>query len=104
MGLRAGGFTAGHAALKAATNKVTKHERSCMENQHVFIPFAFDTFGFLAPDAVELLKRVQRIMHSNVISPRSSDVVFKRISFTIQKGLAAQLVARLPSHSLYDDN
>ncbi|KAL7606538.1 hypothetical protein Lser_V15G14664 [Lactuca serriola] len=104
VGLRAGGFTAGHAALKAATDKVTKHERSCMENQHMFIPFAFDTFGFLAPDAVELLKRVQRIMHSNVISPRSSDVVFKRISFTIQKGLAAQLVTRLPSHSLYDDN
>ena len=75
-----------------------------MENQHVFIPFAFDTFGFFAPDAVELLNRVQRIIHSNVISPRSSDVVFKRISFTIQKGLAAQLVVRLPSHSLYDDN
>ena len=74
-----------------------------MENQHVLIPFAFDTFGFLAPDAVEFLNRVQQIMHSNVISPISSDVVFKRISFTIQKGLAAQLVARLQSHSLYDD-
>jgi hypothetical protein len=36
-------------------------------------------------------------MHSNVVSPRSQDVVFKRISFAIQKGLAAQLVARLPS-------
>ncbi|KAL7603985.1 hypothetical protein Lser_V15G19890 [Lactuca serriola] len=104
VGQRAGGFTAGHAALKAATSKVTKHERSCMENQHVFKPFAFDMYGFLAPDAVELLKRVQRIMHNNVISPRSSDVVFKRISFTIQKGLTAQVVARLPSHSLYDDN
>ncbi|KAL7616032.1 hypothetical protein Lser_V15G02805 [Lactuca serriola] len=104
VGLRAAGFTAGHAALKVAIGKVTKHERSCLENQHVFIPFAFDTFGFLAPDVVELLKRVQRIMHSNVISPRSLDVFFKRINFTIQKGLAAQLVARLSSHSLYDDN
>jgi hypothetical protein len=36
-------------------------------------------------------------MHSNVVSPRSQDVVFKRINFAIQKGLAAQLVARLPS-------
>ena len=32
VGLTDGGFTAGHAALKAATSKVTKHERSCMEN------------------------------------------------------------------------
>jgi hypothetical protein len=28
--------------------------------------------------------------------PKSLDVVFKRIGFAIQKGLAAQLVARLP--------
>ncbi|GJY05395.1 RNA-directed DNA polymerase, eukaryota, partial [Tanacetum coccineum] len=62
----------------------------------VIIPFAFDTFGFLAPEAVELLSRVQRVMHSNVMTPRSTDVVFKRIGFAIQKGLAAQLVARLP--------
>jgi len=96
VGLGNGGFTVGHAALKAATCKVTKHEKACVENQHVFIPFAFDTFGFLAPEAVELLKRVQRVMHGNIVSPGSGDVVFKRISFTIQKGIAAQLVARLP--------
>nr|GEZ37194.1 zinc finger, CCHC-type [Tanacetum cinerariifolium] len=82
-------FTAGHAALKAASGKVTKHEKSCIKNQHVFIPFAFDTFGFLAPEAVELLIRVQRVMHSNVMTLRSRDVVFKRMSFAIQKGLAS---------------
>ncbi|GJW99717.1 RNA-directed DNA polymerase, eukaryota [Tanacetum coccineum] len=49
------GFTVGQAALKAASCKVTKHEKACVENQHVFIPFAFDTFGFLAPEAVEFL-------------------------------------------------
>lgn len=71
-----------------------------MENQHTFIPFAFDTFGFLAPEAVELLNRVQRVMYCNVMTPRSIDVVFKRISFVIQKGVAAQLVARLPATSM----
>ncbi|KAK2385189.1 hypothetical protein QL285_072455 [Trifolium repens] len=96
VGLTTEGFTVGQAALKAASSKVAKHKRACSENQHVFIPFAFDTFGFLAPEAVDVLKRVQRVMHSNVVSPRSQDVVFKRISFAIQKGLAAQLVARLP--------
>jgi hypothetical protein len=35
-------------------------------------------------------------MYSNVVSPRSQDVVFKRINFAIQKELAAQLVASLP--------
>nr|GEW27007.1 auxilin-like protein [Tanacetum cinerariifolium] len=69
------GFTAGQAALKAASGKVTKHEKACIENQHVFIPFAFNTFGFLAADAVELLSRVQRVMHINVITPRSTDVL-----------------------------
>ncbi|KAK2420023.1 hypothetical protein QL285_030817 [Trifolium repens] len=89
--------TVGQAALKAASSKVVKYGRACSENQHVFIHFAFDTFGFLAPEAVDILKRVQRVMHSNMVSPRSQDVVFKKINFAIQKGLAAQLIARLPS-------
>jgi hypothetical protein len=49
---------------------------------------------FLAPDAVDLLKRIQRVMR-NVVSPRPVNVVFQRLGFAIQKGLAAQLVARL---------
>ncbi|GJW78979.1 glutamate receptor 2.8-like protein, partial [Tanacetum coccineum] len=88
------------AALKAVSCKVAKHEKACIENQHVFIPFAFDTFGFLAPEAVELLTRVQRVMNSNIMTPRSINVVFNRIGFAIQKGLAVQLVARLPSPTI----
>ncbi|GKF27954.1 hypothetical protein Tco_0094296 [Tanacetum coccineum] len=100
VGLNSMGFTAGQVSLKAASCKVTKHEKACIENQHVFIPFAFDTFGFLALEAVELLSRVQRVMHSNVMTPRSTDVVFNRIGFAIQKGLTAQLVVRLPSTTM----
>ncbi|KAL7603575.1 hypothetical protein Lser_V15G16158 [Lactuca serriola] len=65
VSLRAGGFTAGQVALKAATCKVTKHEKPCIENQHAFIPFAFDTFGFLVSNVVKLLNRLQQIMHSH---------------------------------------
>jgi hypothetical protein len=36
-------------------------------------------------------------MHSSVVFTKCLDVVFKRIDFTIQKELAAQLVVRLPS-------
>jgi hypothetical protein len=45
-------FIVGQAALKAASCKVVKHEKACSDNQHAFIPFAFDTFGFLAPETV----------------------------------------------------
>ncbi|GJW49080.1 hypothetical protein Tco_0090431 [Tanacetum coccineum] len=83
VGLNSKGFTSSQAALKAASCKVTKHDKACNENQHVFIPFAFDTFGFFAPEAVELLRRVQRVMHINVMTPRSTDVGSKRIGFAI---------------------
>jgi hypothetical protein len=43
VGLRDGDFTMGWGAIKAASNKMTKHEKVCYDNQHVFIPFAFDT-------------------------------------------------------------
>jgi hypothetical protein len=88
VGLRAGDFIAGKAAPKVASNKVVKHENACCDNQHVFIPFAFDTFGFLTPDVVDLLQRVQKIIQNNVVSSRSMDVIFKRIDFAIQKELA----------------
>ncbi|KAK2438168.1 hypothetical protein QL285_022979 [Trifolium repens] len=86
VGLTTRDFTVGQAALKAASSKVVKHERACPENQYAFIAFAFDTFGFLATEVVDVLKRVQRVRHSNVVSTRSQDVVFKRINFAIKKG------------------
>ncbi|XP_035834198.1 uncharacterized protein LOC118482693 [Helianthus annuus] len=54
--LRDHGFVAGQAITKAEAGKVAKHEKACIENQHVFVPFAFDTFGALAPDAGRWLK------------------------------------------------
>ncbi|KAK2368629.1 hypothetical protein QL285_081812 [Trifolium repens] len=65
-GIEAKGFIVGQAALKAASSKVTKHEKSFSDNQHAFIPFVFDTFDFLAPGVVDILKRAQWIMHNNV--------------------------------------
>ncbi|KAJ0885045.1 hypothetical protein HanPSC8_Chr10g0440881 [Helianthus annuus] len=97
VGLRENGFVAGLAARKAESKKVDKHAKACAENQHVFIPFAFDTFGSLAPEAINFLTRVQRVIHSNCSTPRGQGFVFGRLGFAIQKGLAAQLVARLPS-------
>ncbi|KAL8250640.1 hypothetical protein R6Q59_034333 [Mikania micrantha] len=111
VGLRDTGFVAGQSALKAESGKDAKHEKACLENQHVFIPFAFDTFGFLVPEAVNFLNRVQRVMDSNITAPRTQKIVFSRIEFAIQKGIAVKLVARLPkievvmmNRKLADDN
>nr|GEU97610.1 putative exostosin-like protein [Tanacetum cinerariifolium] len=97
VGFRENGFVAGQAALKAESSKVAKHEKACLENQHVFIPFAFDTFGFLAPKTEKFLNRVQRVVQSNCSTPKAQNIIFSRIGFAIQKGVAAQLVARLPA-------
>nr|GEW13701.1 hypothetical protein [Tanacetum cinerariifolium] len=97
VGFRENRFVAGQAALKAESSKVAKHEKGCLENQHVFIPFAFDTFGFFAPETEKFLNRVQRVVQSNCSTPKTQNFIFSRIGFAIQKGVAAQLVARLPA-------
>ena len=96
-GLRESGFVAGQAIRKAESKKVDKHAKACADNQHVFVPFAFDTFGTLAPEAIRLLTRVQKVVHSSCSSTGGRGIVFNRLGFAIQKGVAAQLVARLPA-------
>jgi hypothetical protein len=44
---------------------------------------------------VNLLQKVQNVMNGNVVSPKTINVILKKIDFVIQKGLAAQLVVRL---------
>ncbi|KAJ0432040.1 hypothetical protein HanIR_Chr17g0854941 [Helianthus annuus] len=62
VGLKDHGFVAGQAITKAEAGKVAKHEKACIENHHVFVPFAFDTFGAFTPDAVRFVKRVQQVV------------------------------------------
>jgi hypothetical protein len=57
VGLATEDFIVRQAALKAASSKIVKHEKACSDNQHAFIPFAFYTFGFLAPDRCEYFER-----------------------------------------------
>ena len=86
VGLGARAFTVGHAALKTVSSKVVKHEKVCSDNQHAFIPFAFNTFGILTPEVVDLLHRVQRVMHNNIMNPSCINVVFTRISIRALHG------------------
>nr|GEV63025.1 zf-CCHC domain-containing protein/DUF4219 domain-containing protein/UBN2 domain-containing protein [Tanacetum cinerariifolium] len=70
VGLRDNVLVAGQAALKAESSKVAKHKKACLENQHVFILFAFDTFGFLASEAEKFLTRVQRVVQNLFLSDK----------------------------------
>ncbi|KAJ0795426.1 putative galactolipase [Helianthus annuus] len=74
VGLRENGFVAGLAARKAESKKVDKHAKACAENQHVFIHFAFDTFGSLAPEAINFLTRVQQLKKHPSLDAKLSDI------------------------------
>lgn len=58
---------------------------------------SFDIFGFLTLETVDLLQRIQRLVQSNVVSPRSIDKVLKRINFAILKKIATEFIVCLPS-------
>ncbi|KAL8208402.1 hypothetical protein R6Q57_007814 [Mikania cordata] len=64
------------------------------------LPLAFNTFEFLAPEAVNFLNRIQMIMHINISTPRTNDIVFSTIGFAIQKGVPTQLFDCLPASLL----
>ncbi|RHN56102.1 hypothetical protein MtrunA17_Chr5g0425751 [Medicago truncatula] len=92
-----GPFIVGMAVLKVASSKVAKHEKAYSDDQHAFIPFVFYPFSFLAPEAINLLHRVQNVMYGNIMSPKSMNVVFMRIGFAFRKDLVTQYIARLLS-------
>ncbi|KAJ0470936.1 hypothetical protein HanIR_Chr14g0724201 [Helianthus annuus] len=74
VGLRKNGFVAGQASRKLESKKVDKHAKAYAKNQHVSVPFAFDTFGSLAPEGIKFLTRIQRVIHNNCNSEMGDDV------------------------------
>jgi len=58
----------GQSTPKIASKEAVKHEKTCSDNQYVFIQFVFDTYDFLAPpEAVDILHRAQRVMQKNAV-------------------------------------
>jgi hypothetical protein len=78
--LRIEAFNVEQTTFKTALSKVGKHEKTCSDNQHVLY---YLCLTLLAPEIVSLLRRVQMVMHSDVGSHRSMDIVFKRVDFAI---------------------
>jgi hypothetical protein len=48
MGLGVKDFTVGRAALKAASSKIAKHEKTCYDNQHRFYTIFIRHFWFFS--------------------------------------------------------
>ena len=90
-------LAAGGAATHAATQKIVKHADSCSRAGFDFIPFAFDTAGHLATDAVAVLRRLQMAWASSQVvrDDVANNFVLRKIGFTVMKGIAKQLVGRL---------
>ncbi|KAJ0811416.1 hypothetical protein HanPSC8_Chr17g0750461 [Helianthus annuus] len=85
VGLKENHFVAGRTILKATSGNVAKHENACAENQHVFIPLAFDTFGFFAPEAVGFWTEC-RGSSQQFHDAKVQNFIFSRTGFAIKKG------------------
>ncbi|KAL5702989.1 25S rRNA (cytosine(2278)-C(5))-methyltransferase [Ranunculus cassubicifolius] len=81
VGHNGGPFDRDKGLKMAVKKKYEKHETSCNKSGYEFIPFGFTSFGGLCEEAREFMKRV-----------------LKRLTFMIQKGVAAQIVSRLPEN------
>ena len=96
--LRFRAFTVRQTTLKVVSCQVVKLEKTCSNNQHVFIPFAFDTLSFLASETVDLLQS-SKGHTNNVMSHRSMIVVFTMIGFAIKKRLSRSTYCLLAFYS-----
>ncbi|GJX23469.1 putative reverse transcriptase domain-containing protein [Tanacetum coccineum] len=93
-------FVPGRAVNEAAQRKRVKYEAKCADIGYGFLPFSFSSFGELEKDAVTLLKRIRKFSMTQDIGTRAAVHIFNRISFSIAKGVGAQIVSRLPSNLL----
>ncbi|GKB86300.1 hypothetical protein Tco_0958572, partial [Tanacetum coccineum] len=93
-------FVPGRAVTGATQCKRVKYEAKCADIGYGFLPFSFSSFRELEKDAMTLLKRIQKFSMAQDIGARAAVHIFNRISFSIAKGVGAQIVSRLPSNLL----
>nr|GFB19712.1 hypothetical protein [Tanacetum cinerariifolium] len=93
-------FVPGRAVIDAAQRKRGKYMTKCANIGYGFLPFSFSSFGELEKDAMTLPKRVRKFSMVQDIGARAAVYIFNRISFSIAKGVGAQIVSRLPSNLL----
>ncbi|GKC81492.1 hypothetical protein Tco_1137209 [Tanacetum coccineum] len=90
-------FVPGRAVIDVGQRKCGKYIAKCAAIGYGLLPFSFSSLGELEADAVTLLKRIRKFSMVQDIGARAAVHIFNRISFVIAKGVAAQIVSRLPS-------
>lgn len=78
------------------TAKVRRHSALCAEHGYGFVPFAFSAVGSFGPAAQRFLRVVSaRYAAARGVShSMAAHIVYSRLSFAVQRGVAAQLLAR----------
>ena len=94
----------GQLAKTKATLKIAKHAAACDNAGFIFQPFSMDTCGILDARASSLLSRFadSYAAISGLAASHSKAICRRRISFSLQRGIAAQLTA-LAFSDLLDD-
>ena len=95
------GLVVGSLVLKAAKDKIKKHQESCANQDLSFVPFAADVCGIITTDASHLLRRFASNLAERMSRPYSyaMSLCRRRISFAIQHGVATQLLNALESEA-----
>jgi hypothetical protein len=90
-------FIVGASALQAEDAKCRKHLLPCEEKGYGFHPFALDIFGVIGPQSTDLLKRLCHSYQAakGISKPLAFSICFRRISFSVQLGVARQLLPLL---------
>lgn len=93
-------FVPGRVVADAAQRKRVKYGAKCANMGYGFIPFSFSSLGELETDVVALLKRIRQFSITQDIGACAATHIFSRISFTIAKGVGAQIISGLPTNFL----
>jgi len=94
-------FRPGNKANKAEIAKINKHLPHCEAAGYGFHPFAVDIFGMLGLESAALLRRICYSYHACVGIQKSlaHAICLRRVSFSIQLGIARQLVSFMDTNS-----
>lgn len=93
-------FTPGHAINAVVSRKCNKYLDTCAVMGYGFKSLDFSTLEELGEDLVFLLKRLRNCLVSNDANFKFGNSLFHRLGIIIQKGVDAQIVARLPTTAM----
>lgn len=93
-------FTSGPSLSKAVERKRCKYLDVCRANGYNFCTLAFTTLGELGIETIEFLLRLKNYIARHDANIKVRNFLFIRLGLAIQKGVGAQLVARLPTSFL----